>query len=142
MLVQGIATDSYALGFFGLAYYENNRDKLKPVGIDDENPKNGDGPIVPSFETVVDGTYQPLARPIFIYVSKKSVSRPEVKEFVKFYLTAGRPLVKEVGYVPLPDKVYELGLSRFDRQTVGSVFGGKGSQVGVTLESLLTTESK
>ncbi len=142
VLVQGIATDPYALGFFGLAYYENNRDKLKLVGIDDENPKNGNGPITPSFETVVEGTYQPLARPIFIYASKKSVNRPEVKEFVKFYLTAGKPLVKEVGYIPLPDKIYELGLSRFDKLTVGSVFGGKGSQVGVTLESLLTAEGK
>jgi phosphate transport system substrate-binding protein len=112
------------------------------VAVDDENPKNGDGPISPSFQTVVDGTYQPLARPIFIYVSKKAADRPEVKEFIKFYLTAGRPLVQEVGYIPLAGKVYDLGLRRFDQRTVGSVFGGKGSQVGVTLESLLTAEAK
>ena len=142
VLVQGIATDPMALGFFGLAYYEHNQDKLKLVAIDDENPKNGNGPIIPSFETVMDGTYQPLARPIFIYVSTKAANRPEVKEFVKFYLTAGRPLVREIGYIPLTDKVYELGLNRFEKQTVGSVFGGKGSQVGVTLEGLLTAEAK
>jgi phosphate transport system substrate-binding protein len=142
VLVQGIATDSLALGFFGLAYYEHNQDKLKLVAIDDENPKNGNGPITPSFETVINGTYQPLARPIFIYVSTKAVNRPEVKEFVQFYLTAGRPLVREVGYIPLADKVYDLALNRFEKQTVGSVFSGKGSQAGVTLESLLTTEAK
>ncbi len=142
VLVQGIATDQMALGFFGLAYYEHNKDKLKLVAIDDENPKNGDGPIAPGFETVVNGTYQPLARPIFIYVSTKAANRPEVREFVKFYLTAGRPLVREVGYIPLTDKVYDLALGRFEKQTTGSVFGGKGSQVGVTLEGLLTAEAR
>lgn len=143
VLVQGIATDPLALGFFGLAYYETNKDKLKLVPIDDGNPKNGDGPILPSAETVKNSTYQPLSRPIFIYASKKSADRPEIVDFVKFYLTAGRPLVREVGYIPLSDEVYELGLKRFERRVVGSVFGGKGgSQIGVTLETLLAAESK
>ncbi len=142
VLVQGIATDPLALGFFGLAYYEHNQDKLKRVAIDDENPKNGDGPIVPSVETVMDGTYQPLARPIFIYVSTKAANRPEVREFVKFYTTSGRPLVKEVGYIPLSDKVYDLALKRFEQRTVGSVFGGKGAQVGITLDVLLAAEAR
>jgi phosphate transport system substrate-binding protein len=142
-LVQGIATDPLALGFFGLAYYENNKDKLKLVPIDDGNPKNGDGPILPSAETVKTSTYQPLSRPIFIYASKKAADRPEIVDFVKFYLTAGRPLVREVGYIPLSDEVYELGLKRFEKRVVGSVFGGKGgSQIGVTLETLLAAESK
>ncbi|MBI3607581.1 MAG: PstS family phosphate ABC transporter substrate-binding protein [Nitrospirae bacterium] len=136
-------SDPLALGFFGLAYYENNKDKLKLVPIDDGNPKNGDGPILPSAETVKTSTYQPLSRPIFIYASKKAADRPEIVDFVKFYLTAGRPLVKEVGYIPLSDEVYELGLKRFEKRVVGSVFGGKGgSQIGVTLESLLASESK
>ncbi len=142
VLVQGIATDPLALGFFGLAYYENNKDRLKLVAVDDENPKNGDGPILPTFDTVKNATYQPLARPIFIYASQKAASKPEVAEFVKFYLTKGRPLVREVGYIPLSDQVYELALKRFDTRTTGSIFGGKGSQVGVTLESLLAAESK
>lgn len=142
VLVQGIATDPLALGFFGVAYYEHNRDKLKLVAIDDENPNNGKGPILPTYESVVNGTYQPLSRPIFIYVSKKAADRPEVKDFIKFYLTAGRPLVREVGYIALPDKVYELALKRFEKRKIGSIFGGKGSQVGVTLEKLLLAEEK
>jgi phosphate transport system substrate-binding protein len=91
---------------------------------------------------VKNGTYQPLARPIFVYVSRAAADRPEVTEFVKFYLTKGRPLVREVGYIPLSDQVYELALTRFDKRTTGSIFGGKGSQIGVTLESLLAAESK
>jgi len=142
VLVQGIANDPLALGFFGVAYYEHNQERLKLVGVDDENSKNGDGPIQPTAQTVKDGTYQPLSRPIFIYVNKKALDRPEVTEFVQFYLTAGRPLVQEVGYIPLPDAVYELALKRVATRTVGSVFGGKGSQVGVTLESLLSAEKR
>jgi phosphate transport system substrate-binding protein len=142
VLVQGIANDPLALGFFGVAYYEHNQERLKLVGVDDANPTNGAGPIQATGQTVKDGTYQPLSRPIFIYVSKKALDRPEIAEFVTFYLTAGRPLVKEVGYIPLPDPVYELALKRVATRTVGSVFGGKGSQVGVTLESLLSAEKK
>ena len=142
VLVQGIATDPLALGFFGVAYYEHNKDKLKLVAVDDEKPENGKGSIFPTYENVVNGTYQPLSRPIFIYVNRKAADRPEVKEFVRFYLTAGRRLVREVGYVALADKVYDLALVRFDKRAVGSVFGGKGSQVGVTLESLLKAEAR
>jgi phosphate transport system substrate-binding protein len=142
VLVQGIATDPLALGFFGVAYYEHNKDKLKLVAIDDENPANGDGPVLPTYDNVVKGTYQPLSRPIFIYVNRKAADRPEVSEFVRFYLTSGRRLVREVGYIALSDKVYELALTRLEKRTVGSVFGGKGSQVGVTLEDLLKAESK
>jgi phosphate transport system substrate-binding protein len=142
VLVQGIANDPLALGFFGVAYYEHNKERLKLVAIDDENPTNGDGPILPEFDNVKNATYQPLSRPIFIYVNKKALDRPEIAEFIKFYLTAGRPLVKEVGYIPLPDTVYELALKRVQTRTVGSVFGGKGSKVGVTLESLLAAEKR
>jgi phosphate transport system substrate-binding protein len=142
VLVQGIANDPLALGFFGVAYYEHNKDRLKLVAIDDENPKNGDGPILPEFDNVKNSTYQPLSRPIFIYVNKKALDRAEISEFVKFYLSAGRPLVKEVGYIPLPDEVYDLALKRTETRVVGSVFGGKGSQVGVTLQSLLSAEKQ
>lgn len=142
VLIQGVATDPLALGFFGLAYYESNKARLKLVGIDDQNPKNGNGPISPSEETITNGTYQPLARPIFLYATVASLARPEVLDFVKFYLTEGRSLVREVGYIPLQDRVYELGLRRVEKRVTGSVFEGKGSQIGVTLESLLAVESK
>ena len=137
VLVQGVSTDPLALGFFGLAYYEQNRDRLKLVAIDDGNPSNGDGGIQPSYETVVDSTYQPLSRPIFIYVSPSAAQDPNVEAFVKYYLTEGRPLVKEVGYVAFPDNVYDLALQRFEARKVGSVFGGHGSTIGVTMEKLL-----
>jgi phosphate transport system substrate-binding protein len=137
VLVQGIATDPLALAYFGMAYYEANQDKLKVVPVDDENPGNGAGPVLPTYENVVKGTYQPLARPIFIYVSRKAADRPEVQSFVKFYLTEGPSLVKEVGYIGLPDQAYELALRRFEQRRTGSLFGGKGAQVGVKIEELL-----
>ncbi len=139
VLVQGVANDPLALGFFGVAYYEHNKGRLKLVAIDDENPKNGDGPILPEFDNVKNATYQPLSRPIFIYVNKKALDRPEISEFVKYYLTSGAPLVKEVGYIPLPAEVYDLALKRTEKRVVGSVFSGK-SQVGVTLQALLSAE--
>ena len=106
MLVQGIASDTAALGYFGLAYYEQNMDKLKIVPIDDGNDENGKGPIAPSLETVKDGTYSPLSRPLFIYVSTKSLSKPEVRNFVDFYLKHAAELSKEVGYIPLAAELY------------------------------------
>lgn len=140
VLVQGIATDVLALGFFGVAYYENNKERLKLVAIDDENDANGKGPILPEYDNVVKGTYQPLARPIFIYVNRKSADKPEVQRFVEFYMKNGGTLSREVGYIALPDKAYELALRRFTKRTAGSVFGGKGSQVGVKIEDLLQKE--
>ncbi len=137
VLVQGVATDPLALGYFGMAYYEANQDKLKVVPIDDENPGNGAGPILPTYDNVVKGTYQPLARPIFIYVSRKAADRPEVQNFVKFYLTEGPSLVKEVGYIGLPDQAYALARGRFEQRRTGTLFGGKGAQVGVKIEELL-----
>ncbi|MGI8924442.1 MAG: PstS family phosphate ABC transporter substrate-binding protein [Fimbriimonadales bacterium] len=131
-LVTGVAGDPSALGYFGFAYYSENKDKLKLVGID-----NGNGPVLPSEETINSGTYAPLARPIFIYVAMKSAERPEVRAFVEFYLSvAGRKLVGEVGYVPLPDAAYELAIKRFQEGKAGSLFSG-GSQIGVKIEDLL-----
>ena len=98
VLVQGVINDRNALGYFGFAYYIENQAKLRAVAID-----GGKGPVGPSPKTVEDGTYQPLSRPIFIYVSKKSLdSKPEVKEFVDFYLKNAAKLVKDVKYVALP----------------------------------------
>lgn len=137
VVVQGVATDPLALGFFGYAYYEENRDKLKVVPIDDRDDSNGAGPIAPSPETVMDGTYQPLARPVLIYISKAALDRPEVQAFTSFYVDSAPELVREVGYVPLPPRGYELAAARVERRQSGSVFGGEGSKVGVSIEDLL-----
>lgn len=140
VLVQGISKDELALGFFGLAYYEASKDKLSLVPVDDEKADNGAGPIAPSAETVKDGTYQPLSRPLFIYVNKKALDRPEVAAFITYYLSHGAALSKEVGYIPLPDRAYELAQKRADSRKTGSLFGGKGSQVGVRIDQLLESE--
>jgi len=140
ILVQGVANNENALGFFGLAYYLQNKGKLKAVALDDEDPSNGAGPILPSEETVLNGTYQPLSRPLFIYVSVKSLEKPQVREFVKFYIEQAATLAKEVGYVPLSAKVYELAKQRVEKRITGSVFGAHGSQVGMKLEDLYRVE--
>ena len=137
VLVQGVSTDKQALGFFGLAYYEENKDKLKVLPVDDGDETNGAGPITPSVATVADGTYQPLSRPIFIYVTTKDAERPEVQEFIRYYLAEGRPLVAEVGYIPLSEQAYGMVQSRFDARTTGSLFEGHGSTIGATVEGLL-----
>lgn len=101
VLVQGIVGDKYSLGFFGLAYYTENKDKLKLVGVD-----NGKAVVKPSLETVSNGTYSPLSRPLFIYVNSTSVASPEVVAFVDFYLDNAKELSEDVGYIPLPDEAY------------------------------------
>ncbi len=141
-LVQGVSADRSALGFFGYAYYEENKSKLKLLGVDDGKDENGKGCIKPSRETVEKGHYQPLARPLFIYVKKKSAERPEIQKFIAFYLEKGPALVGEVGYIALPAEAYELAKKRFDGRVTGSLFGGKGSQVGVTIVDLLKKEQQ
>ncbi len=142
VVVQGVANDPLALGFFGLAYYEENKAKLKVVGIDDGVAENGAGPIVPSAQTVQNGTYQPLSRPLFLYVAEKAATRKEVQDFMAFYLgPAGRPLVTEVGYVALPESAQALVTARFEARKLGTLFAsGTGSQVGLTIEALLARE--
>lgn len=136
VLVQGVSGDENALGFFGFAYFDENRDKLKAIPI----VHDGGAPVSPTLETIASSTYQPLSRPIFIYVSKSSLERPEVEDFLTFYLTEGRPLVEEVGYIPMPDRAYELALHRMEERVTGSVFDGQGSTVGVSVQDLLTRE--
>jgi phosphate transport system substrate-binding protein len=140
VLVQGIANDELALGFMGIAYVEQNKQRLKLVPIDDGKAENGGGPVAASVETVRNGTYQPLSRPLFIYVSRKAAERPEVRTFVESYFTAGKELVSEVGYVQLTDPIYELARKHLAELKTGTAFGQGGSQVGVTLEELLTRE--
>jgi phosphate transport system substrate-binding protein len=136
-LVQGIQGNRTALGYFGYAYYEPNKDKMKALAIQ----KGDKPPVKPSTSTVLDGTYDPLSRPLFIYVSKKSAEKPEVRSFVEFYLNNAKGLSAEVNYVPLPDAAYELAKKRFSQRQVGTSFGGKGA-VGLRLEDVLKQEPK
>lgn len=108
VLVQGITNDKNALGFFGLAYYEENKDKLKLIGVD-----NGNGAVLPSFETVKEGEYAPLSRPVYIYVSSKAVQNPAVVAFVNFYLETAGELVQDVGYIALTDQEYQEQKEKF-----------------------------
>ena len=142
VLVQGISGDELALGFMPYAYYAENKQALKLVPVDDGKADNGAGPILPSVETVKGGTYQPLSRPIFIYVSIEALDRPEVASFVEFYLAQGGALAEEVGYVPLGDRGYQLVTAHYKARTPGSVFEHAGSQVGLSIEQLLARESK
>jgi phosphate transport system substrate-binding protein len=135
VLVQGVSRDKNALGYFGYAYYAENQDKLKAVAI-----HNGKDYVMPSAQSVEDGSYQPLARPIFIYVSLKSADKPEVKQFVEFYLKNAPKLVKEVKYVPLPASAYKTGLEHFNKKKLGTVFKGEPA-VGVKIDDLLKREA-
>jgi len=139
VLVQGIGSDELALGFLPFAYVEQNHDKLKLVPVDDGKAENGSGPLAPSAETVRNGTYQPLSRPLFIYVARKAAERPEVQKFVDAYFGASA-LIREVGYVELTPQIYDLAKQHFAERKVGTAFGAGGSQVGLTLEQLLTRE--
>lgn len=134
VLVQGVSSDLGGLGYFGYAYYEENQDKLKAVPI---VAKAGAPAVLPSPETVKNGTYQPLARPIFIYVNATAAAfKPEVKEFVNFYLANAPVLVKEVKYVPLPANEYAAVTTHWKSMKPGSGFGGV-PEVGVKIEELL-----
>ena len=113
VLVQGVSTDPLALGFFGFAYYQENKDKLKAVPVDDKDDSNGKGAILPSVETVKNGTYAPLSRPLYLYVNSKAAARPEVVAFVNFYLDNAPELSREVGYIPLTDAEYKEQKEKF-----------------------------
>ncbi|MCS7295901.1 MAG: PstS family phosphate ABC transporter substrate-binding protein [Chloroflexota bacterium] len=133
--ITGVAGDVNALGYLGFAYVVENQGKVKPVAID-----KGDGKCVdPSFETIRNGTYQPLSRPIFIYVRKEAAERPEVQAFIRFYLSKEfTELIPtpEVGYVPLPDEIYAAVLKRFEDRVLGTLFPN-GPEVGATLDRYL-----
>ncbi len=137
VLVQGVSRDNGALGYFGYAYYEENKTKLRSVPIINKQGKA----IGPSEASVIDGSYNPLARPIFIYVSEAAYKKPEVKEFVEFYLKNAAKISKEVKYVPLPASAYTLGAEHLSKGKLGTVFGGK-AEVGVTIEELQRREGK
>jgi len=128
ILVTGIAGDKYALGYFGLAYLVENQGKIKGVEVD-----GGKGCVAPTVKTVEDGTYAPLSRPLFIYVKKDSVAKPQVKAFIDFYLANAGKLASEVGYVKFPDTFYAKIKSIWAAGTTGSIFSGKSGTVASIL---------
>jgi phosphate transport system substrate-binding protein len=138
VLVQGVAQDVNAIGYFGYAYFAENQSRLKAVPIVE---KDGKPAVSPSEATVIDGTYQPLSRPIFIYVNAKSLAKPEVKEFAEYFMKSAAKIAKEVKYVPLPAKAYTLGLEHIAKMKKGTVMGGK-NEVGIRIDDLLAREAK
>jgi len=139
VLVTGVANDANAFGFFGYAYYRENTDKLRALAI----RETADSPaVLPTLETVLDGSYRPMSRPAFIYVNADHAkARPEVTQFIEFFLKEAKELITEVGYIPLPDRAYELALERLARGDTGTVFEGH-SDVGVAVEELLLRTPK
>ncbi len=134
VLVQGVASNKGAIGYFGYAYYDENKDKLRAIPI---APKAGATPVTPSAETVMNGTYQPLSRPLFIYVNATAAAfKPEVKEFVNFYLANAPKLVKEVKYVPLPAEDYSAVTAHFKAMKPGTGFDGT-PEVGIKIQDLI-----
>jgi phosphate transport system substrate-binding protein len=128
VIERGVAADPNALGYLGYAYYQAYKDQLKVVAVD-----NGKGCIVPSAAAVVDGTYQPLSRPLFAYVNRAAAARPEVKAFALFYVAPGNvQYVEKVGYVPLPTVTLAAQTLRIEKGVTGSVLGGQGSVTGIT----------
>lgn len=134
VLVQGVASDIYALGFFGFAYYIENIKKINAVAVD-----SGNGGVLPSAATVENNSYKPLSRPIFIYVNAQSADKPEVSEYVNFYMKNAPELVTEVKYFPLSKAVYDLNIEHLNKKKVGTVF--KGSGINIKLEEILKLES-
>jgi len=135
VLVQGVTNDVNGLAFFGMAYYMENKDRLDAVPIS----YKGSEPVKPSLDAARNGTYQPLTRPLFIYVSKQAADKSEaVRRLVETYLDpeVAAPLVQDVGYVPLPESAYQLALENFRQRVTGTAFEG-GSKIGVSIEDLL-----
>ena len=133
--VKGVQGSKGAMGFFGVSYFEENAKKLNAVEVD-----GGKGCVAPTAENINTGKYSPLSRPLFIYVSKKSLARPEVKAFIEFYLSKDEKLVKEVGYVPLPGDALTKVKDRFAKATLGSTF--MDAPAGVSVSELMAKDLK
>ena len=132
VLVQGVSGDRYSIGYFGYAYYVENKDKVKVVPIN-----GGNGCIAPTDDAINNGSYTPLSRPLFIYVRSDAAQKPHIAEFVRYYLSpGGQELAASVGYIPFPQEVYDLGLSKFNSGATGTVFGGDDAFKGSVVEGL------
>ena len=136
VIVQGIESNKNALGYMGFAYYAAQMKKLKAVAIVGKG-----GPVLPSAENVINGTYQPLSRPLFIYVNESAAKRTEVKDFVAYYLAEGPKLIAEVRYIPLPEQVYNKVGERFKKGDVGTGFGGV-PEVGLAVDEIMSRPPK
>lgn len=133
MLVQGVSGDTYSIGYFGYAYYVENKDKVKVVPID-----GGSGCVAPTDEAINNGTYAPLSRPLFIYVRADAAQQEHIAEFVRYHLSPdGQNLAASVGYIPFPQEVYDLGLSKFNGGVTGTVFGGDNPFKGPVADGLM-----
>jgi phosphate transport system substrate-binding protein len=141
-LVIGIAGNKYALGYLPYSYFVESKDKLKALAIDwDKDPAKSKGPVAPSVDAVIKGQYNPLSRPLFIYVNKKAAARPEVKQFVDFYLEHAKKLAEAVSFIPLPEAAYAMGIERFNKLQSGTGFAGH-AEIGLPLEEILKREPK
>ena len=137
VLVQGITGTETALGYFGLAYYENNASELKALSVDPDSLNGGASCVSASAETVQNGNYRPLSRPLFIYVNPEKIT-PTVEAFVEFYLNNAAELAADVGYVAMPQDAYDLALQRFQNRTTGTIFGEEGAELtGTQVEAVL-----
>ena len=140
VLVQGVEGNKHALGYIPYAYFAPHSNRMKAVPIEWEKNKTK-GPVMPSPENVLAGTYNPLSRPLFIYVSRKSMDKPAVKEFIEFYLKNVGTLAREVKYLPLPDNAYQLGTERVRTLQTGTGFAG-APEVGLPVEEILKRPPK
>jgi len=137
VLVEQVSQDTNALGYFGLAYYEQHTEHLKAIAID-----SGSGAVVPSAQTVEQAEYQPLSRPLFIYINAASAQKkPDLRQFIDFYLAQVPEQVKEIGYVPLPEEAYLINKVTFHKGEVGTVFDGQ-SQFNLTIPELLRKQAR
>jgi phosphate transport system substrate-binding protein len=133
VLVKGVQGNTGALGYFGFAYYAANTKSMKALAVD---AGKGEGCIEPSLENVLKGRYNPLSRPLFVYVAEKSSQRSEVQGLVEFMMTKGPDLITEVGYLPLPRPAYQQSLQRFRNRELGTAFGGV-PEIGVSIDTVL-----
>lgn len=131
VLVQGVANNPGGMAYFGLAYYHENENRLKALAVD-----GGNGPVMPSVQTVENGAYQPLSRPIFIYVNAAALRRPQVQQFVQFYINNAARYSAQVGYIPLPAAAYQTYLQRAQRRQQGTAFGGR-ALIGASISEVL-----
>ncbi|MDP2247225.1 MAG: PstS family phosphate ABC transporter substrate-binding protein [Nitrosomonadales bacterium] len=133
VVVRGVAGDVGAIGYFGFAYFAENQEAIKAVSI---VAKPGEAAVAPSEENVMNGTYQPLSRPLFIYVNAKSAETPEVSDFIDYYIENSKELIQEVKFIPLPDNEYTAVTEHWQARKVGTGFGGH-PEVGIKIEDLL-----
>lgn len=131
VLVQGVANNPGGMAYFGLAYYHENQNRLKALAID-----GGNGPVMPSVQTVENGAYQPLSRPIFIYVNAAALRRPQVQQFVQYYIQNAARISARVGYIPLPAAAYQTYLQRAQQRQQGTAFGGR-ALIGASIAEVL-----